>query len=220
MKKHRNDPVAEITDERIDSYADELSSSEPDHIQELIRSSDEELEFIDMLSGRQVGQLLRTFIRSLNARRVLEIGTFTGYSALMMADLMPEDAELITIEMNLRYQALAEKHFKDYDEKEIIQLIRGNAREVIPELQGPFDLIYLDADKVSYPFYFQESIRLLRTNGLLVADNTLWDGTVLQPEDHKASRIHEFNKMVSEDKRVEQVLLPVRDGVTVITKLV
>lgn len=218
MKKHRNNPVANITEPRIDTYADKNSSSEPDHILELVRSSDEELEYIDMLSGRQVGQLLRMFIRSLKAERVLEVGTFTGYSALMMADLMPDHGELITVEMNIRYQDLAEKHFNAFDKRGIIRLIKGNGREVIKEMRGHFDLIYLDADKMSYPEYFEESLRLLRKDGLLIADNTLWDGTVLQPEDQKASRIDEFNRLVSDDNRVEQVLLPIRDGLTIAAK--
>ena len=196
-----------------------MTTPESESVKALVKSSDEELEFIDMLSGNLVGQLLKMFIKISGAKRVLEIGTFTGYSALMMAEALPEDGEVLTMEMNLRYQNLSEKHFKQFDRDKKINLLKGNAKELIKELEGEFDLVFLDADKLSYDSYFEEVLPKLSTGGLLVVDNVLWDGTVLEPQDHKSEALDAFNKKVAEDERVEQVLLPVRDGITIMRKV-
>lgn len=218
MKKHRGKPIVQITHPEIEHYAEQHTDPESDQVQQLISSSDQELEYIDMLSGKVVGQLLKMLVKLSGARRILEVGTFTGYSAVMMAEALPAEGELVTIEMNLRYQQLAEKHFRESTVQHKIRMIKGNAQEVIPELQGYFDLAYLDGDKLGYPFYFEEIISKLRPGGVLVVDNVLWDGTVLDPQDHKAKAIQKFNRQVYEDDRVEKVLLPVRDGVYLIRK--
>lgn len=219
MKKHRDKPVVPITDESIDRYSEIHTTPESDEINRLINSSDEQLEYIDMLSGRVVGQLLKMLIKISGAKRVLEIGTFTGYSAIVMAEALPKDGEVITLEMNLRYQEIAQSHFDDSKVGHKITMIKGNAQSTIDLVKGEFDLTYLDGDKLRYSFYYEKILPKLKTGGLIIADNVLWDGTVLNPEDHKAQAISEFNKLVAEDKRVEQVLLPVRDGVNVIRKL-
>ena len=219
MKKHRGKPIVPITDTRIDNYSEEHTTPESEEIRQVIRSSDAELEYIDMLSGRVVGQLLKMLIKISGAKRVLEIGTFTGYSAIMMAEALPEDGEVVTLEMNLRYQDLAQKHFDGAKVGNKVTMIRGNAQDSIKELEGGFDLVYLDGDKLRYCFYFEQALPLLKQGGLIVADNVLWDGTVLEPEDNKAKAIADFNKLVAGDDRVEQVLLPVRDGVNIIRKL-
>lgn len=218
MKKHRHKPIVQITDPRIDTYSEEHTTSESEDIKYLINSSDNELQYIDMLSGRIVGQLLKMIVKISRAKRILEIGTFTGYSAVMMAEALPEDGELITLEMNLRYQNLAQKHFDDSASGYKINMIKGNAQSSIKELKGNFDLVYLDGDKLRYEFYYNQVMSLLNSGGLIIADNVLWDGTVLDPEDDKAKAIAAFNKIVAEDVRVEQVLLPIRDGVNVIRK--
>lgn len=219
MKKHRGKPIVPITDKRIDIYSEEHTSPESEEIMQLIESSDKELEYIDMLSGRVVGQLLKMLIKISGAKRVLEIGTFTGYSALMMAEALPEDGEVITLEMNLKYQDLAQKHFDRSKAGHKVTMIRGNAQDSIKTLSAEFDLVYLDGDKLRYSFYFEQVMSLLKKGGLIIADNVLWDGTVLDPSDNKARAIAEFNRKVAEDERVEQVLLPVRDGVNIIRKL-
>lgn len=219
MKKHRDKPIVQITDKEIEWYALKMTTEESEQVKELIALSDHELEYIDMLSGNLVGQMLKMLIKISGAKRILEIGTFTGYSAVMMSEALPEDGEIITIEMNLRYQKLAEDHFKKFDTQNKIRLLKGNAQELIDELEGKFDLIFLDADKVSYSFYYEHALKKLNPGGLLVVDNVLWDGTVLDPPDHKAEALDEFNKKVMEDERVEQVLLPVRDGLTIIRRI-
>lgn len=218
MKKHRGKPIVPITSDEIDRYAEELTTPESEDIQQVITSSDKELEYIDMLSGRVVGQLLKTLISVSGAERVLEIGTFTGYSAIMMAEALPAKGEVITLEMNLRYQELAQRHFNESKVGYKIRMVKGNARQSLKEINGTFDLIYLDGDKLRYTYYYENCLPKLAKGGLIVADNVLWDGTVLDPKDKKAKALAEFNQKVSEDIRVEQVLLPVRDGVSLIRK--
>lgn len=219
MKKHRGNPNVPITDPKIEKYSEDHTSPESKEILNLINSSDQELQYIDMISGRVVGQLLKILIKISGAQRILEIGTFTGYSAIMMAEALPVNGEIITLEMNLRYQTLAQNHFDASEVGKKIKMICGNAQITINELEGEFDLVYLDGDKLSYQFYFTKILDMLKPGGLIVADNVLWDGTVLNPEDQKAMAIAAFNKQVAEDERVEQVLLPVRDGVNIIRKL-
>ncbi|MDZ7756019.1 O-methyltransferase [Rhodohalobacter sp.] len=218
MKKHRGKPIVQITDPDIEEYALRMTTSESEDVKKLVESSDEQLEYIDMLSGNMVGQLLKMLIKISGARRVLEIGTFTGYSALMMAEALPEGGELTTIEMNILYQELAENHFRSFDKDQKIILIKGDAREEVPKLAGVFDLIFLDADKLSYAEYYKNSLGKLASGGLLVVDNVLWDGTILEPQEEKAMALDAFNKAIADDDRVEQVLLPVRDGITIIRK--
>lgn len=218
MKKHRHKPLLKITNPKIQDYAEAMTTPESEAIQQLVQSSDEELEYVDMLSGNMVGQLLKLLINISGVKRILEIGTFTGYSALTMAEALPEDGKVITLEMNLRYQELAQKHFKGSIHKNKITLKKGNALELLEEIHGSFDLIFLDADKVQYPVYYEKILPKLRSGGLLIADNVLWDGMVLKPEDEKSKAIDEFNRTVADDYRVEQVLLPVRDGISIIRK--
>ncbi len=218
MKKHRGKPIVPITDSAIDAYAEAHTTPESEEILALIASSDAELQYIDMLSGRIVGELLKILVQISGAKRILEIGTFTGFSAVTMAEALPEDGEVVTLEMNLRYQKLAQKHFDESSVGHKITMICGNAQQTVDELEGEFDLVYLDGDKLRYSLYYEKTLQKLKPNGLIVADNVLWDGTVLNPEDHKAQAIADFNQLVAEDPRVEQVLLPIRDGVNVIRK--
>ncbi len=219
MKKHRKKSIVQVTDPEIEQYAEAHTSEESEMIQKLISSSDDQLQYIDMLSGRLVGQLLKMIVKISGAKRILEIGTFTGYSALMMAEALPDDGEIITLEMNLKYQKIAQSHFDASDHGNKIKLLKGNAQKTLDEVSGTFDVAYLDADKLRYVFYYEQIIPLLNLGGLLIADNVLWDGTVLEPEDEKAKAIASFNQLVKEDERVEQVLLPIRDGLNVIRRI-
>ena len=196
-----------------------MTTDESERIKDLVASSGSELDYIDMLSGNLVGQILKMLIKISGAKRIMEVGTFTGYSAVMMAEALPVDGEVITIEMNVLYQELAERHFKKFDTENKITLMKGNAQELIEDIEGYFDLIFLDADKVSYYFYYEQALKKIESRGLVVVDNVLWDGTVLAPADLKAKAVDQFNKKVKEDERVEQVLLPVRDGLTIIRKV-
>lgn len=207
-----------IIDTEIEEYAARSTTPESELIQELVKASKENLEYVDMISGRVVGRLLAMLVRVSGAKRVLEIGTFSGYSALSMAEALPEDGELVTCEYNERYEELAQSFFNKSNHGHKITLKMGNALGTIDQLEGSFDFIFLDADKINYPAYFRKLVPILRENGLLVIDNVLWSGSVLQPEDEKAKAIDELNEIIRNDKRVEQVMLTVRDGLTLVRR--
>ncbi len=218
MKKHRGNPIVPISDLRIEKYAEKYSKSDSDELKHLIASSNELLEYIDMLSGPIVGGLLQQLIKISKAKTVLEIGTFTGYSAIKMAEALPEDGEVYTLEMNLKYQKIAESHFKKSLHSNKIRLIKGNAQQTLDLLDVTFDLVYLDGDKLRYQFYVDKVLPKLISGGLIVADNVLWDGAVLNPQDHKSQSIADFNRNMKLDSRVEVILLPIRDGLSIIRK--
>lgn len=202
----------------IQNYAHEHTTPEPELLQELIETSDEKLEYIDMLSGRVVGRLLNMLVKVSGARRVLEIGTFTGYSALMMAAALPEDGELITCDLNERYAEIAQSFFKRSPDGDKINQIMGEALDTLNQLEEPFDFAFLDADKGNYPNYYREIIPKLKNGGLLVIDNVFLAENVLDPQDEKAEAMDTMNQMISEDDRVEQVMLTERDGLTIVRK--
>lgn len=210
-----------FTDPEIAQYAQDHSRAESPLIQKLVEVSNQELEHIDMISGKVVGCFLAMMVRISGAKRVLEIGTFSGYSALSMAEALPDDGELITCEYNQRYKALAQSFFARSEHGKKITLKMGPALETLESLEGSgsFDLAYLDADKVNYPEYYEKIIQMLSDEGILVVDNVLWSSTVLHPEDEKAKAIDRLNKMIAQDERVEQVMLTVRDGLTLVQKI-
>ena len=218
MKKHRGNPIVPISDLRIEKYAEKYSKSDSDELKDLIASSNELLEYIDMLSGPIVGGLLQQLIKISKAKTVLEIGTFTGYSAIKMAEALPEEGEIYTLEMNLKYQKIAESHFKKSLHANKIRLIKGNAQQTLDLLDVTFDLVYLDGDKLRYQFYVDKVLPKLISGGLIVADNVLWDGAVLNPQDYKSQSIADFNRNMKLDSRVEVILLPIRDGLSIIRK--
>ena len=209
----------DIISSEIEKYAERATGRESELVQELVEVSKENLEYVDMISGRVVGRLLAMLIKISGAKRVLEIGTFSGYSALSMAEALPEDGELITCEYNERYEKLARSFFNKSKHGHKITLKMGLALDTIEELDGSFDFVYLDADKVNYPGYYEKLVPMLKDNGLIVIDNVLWSGAVLKPDDEKAKAIDELNEMIRKDERVEQVMLTVRDGLTLARKL-
>ncbi len=206
----------EITNKQIANYTESFTSDEPGIIRELVQASEEDLEYTDMLSGRQVGRLLKLLVQLSGARRILEVGTFTGYSTLMMADALPAEGELITCEMNERYRRISDLYFAREPYRFKIRQVMGDALETIPSLKGYFDMVFLDADKVNYPEYYRLVRKRVNPGGLIVVDNTLWGGEVLNPADHKAKAIHRLNETIRDDTGVEQLMLPLRDGVTVV----
>lgn len=204
--------------DKIGTYAAEHTTADSELVKELIAASEEDLEHTDMLSGRQVGRLLAILIKISDAKRVLEVGTFTGYSALMMVEALPEDAQLFTCEYNERYEDIARTFFEKSDVGSKISLLMGKALKTIPTINGNFDFVFLDADKINYPAYYEMIMPRLKEGGLMVIDNVLWDGEVLQPDSEKAEAIERLNKQIAGDKSVEQVMLTVRDGVTIVRK--
>ncbi|PAU92930.1 hypothetical protein CK503_14690 [Aliifodinibius salipaludis] len=204
--------------EEIEKYAINHTTDHSETIKELVEVSEKNLEHIDMLSGRLVGRLLEILIKISGARRVLEVGTFTGFSALTMAEALPEDGELFTCEYNERYENIARTFFEKSEAGSKITLLMGKALETIPTISGRFDFVFLDADKINYPNYYEMILPRLEQGGVMVIDNVFWSGEVLDTESDKAQAIDRLNKMIRDDDSVEQVMLPVRDGVTVLRK--
>jgi caffeoyl-CoA O-methyltransferase len=174
-----------------------------------------------MQVGRVEGTLLKTLCAAMGARRVLEIGTFTGFSALCMAEALPADGELVTCDIDPEAVAHARSFFERSPHGKKIHVRLGDAMDTIRLLPDtpPFDLAFLDADKERDPAYYELILPKLRRGGLLVADNTLWSGQVLAPRAETDRAIVAFNRLVTEDARVENVLLSVRDGIMIARKL-
>ena len=163
---------------------------------------------VDLIEGR----FLRMLVRITGARRVLELGMFTGYSALMMAEGLPDDGSLITCEIDAKAEAIARRYFAESAHGNKITIRMGPALEIIDTLNAPLDLVFIDADKPNYANYYEACLPLLKAGGLIIADNVLWSGKVLHPQDADAHAIVAFNDLVQNDVRVENVCLTVRDG--------
>lgn len=173
----------------------------------------------EMLIGPLEGALLHMLVRLLDPRRIVEIGTFTGYSALTLADAAAADAKIVSCDIDASRQAIAQSFIARSGHRHKIQLLLGPALETLPTLAGPFDLVFIDADKENYYRYYELMLPKLRPGGLIVADNVLWSGRVLSPQAASDRAIVEFNRRVAADPRVELALLTVRDGVLVARKL-
>lgn len=209
-----------IVDPAIEAYAAELASPLPPLLDELAEVTRERTTAPHMMVGRVEGNLLRLLVRLVRPRRVLEIGTFTGYSTLCMASALPDDGRIVTCEISDAHADIAAEFFAKSPDGHKIELRRGRALDTLRELpDASFELVFVDADKESYEAYYEESIRLLVSGGLLVADNTLWSGRVLDPKAESDRAIAAFNRRVAADPRVEQVLLTVRDGILLARKI-
>ena len=171
-----------------------------------------------MMSGDSVGNFLKLIIKINNCKRILEIGTFTGYSALMMAAALPSNGKLITCDVNKETSEIAKKYWAKSPHESKIELHIGPAIETINNLEGEFDLIFIDADKNNYSNYFEICKNRLSKNGLIIADNVLWSGKVLKPEDDQAKSIDSFNKLVNGDNEFWNTIVPIRDGLMIIKK--
>lgn len=175
-----------------------------------------------MCSGHLQGKLLKMFVRMIRPKNILELGTFTGYSALSLADGMTGDGELHTIEIDDELEDFIREHFENSPHADRLKLHVGDAREIIPQLDLTFDLVFIDANKRQYLEYYNLVFDYVTPGGFIIADNTLWDGKVVdygKKLDAQTAGILEFNDFVARDKRVEKVILPLRDGLTLIHKL-
>ncbi|MDA0779563.1 MAG: O-methyltransferase [Bacteroidetes bacterium] len=205
--------------ENLETYVQQHSEQEPDLLQELARETHLKVLQPRMLSGAYQGRLLSLISKLIKPKHILEIGTFTGYSALCMAEGLHENGRIDTIDVDEELTDLQRRYFdaSSYG-KQIFQHL-GNAADIIPTLNGNFDLVFIDADKEQYPLYFDLIIDRVQTGGLIIADNVLWSGKVVtNATDEATQTLQQFNKKVVEDTRVETVLLPVRDGLTLMRK--
>ncbi len=199
-----------IVPREIDDYAFAHTNPLPPIMEELRKATYDSAPDAEMLSDQMIGTLLQTLIRVSGAMRVLEIGTFTGFSALMMAHALPDDGQLVTCDIDPR--PLAREFFAKTPHGRKIDLRVGPALETIDTLQGPFDLVFIDADKTNYLNYYVKCIDLLSPRGVIAVDNTLWSGKVLDPKDESDKAIAAINDYVTKDPRVNNVLLTLRDG--------
>lgn len=208
-----------IIDEKIEAYAVAHSQHPDELLAQLSEVTFARTEFPQMQVGPLEGAFLALLVHLTKAQRILEIGTFTGYSSLCMARALPENGELITLDKDPQTTEIATEFWKKSSQDHKIKCILGNALSSLQTLKPSFDLIFIDADKENYIAYWEACIPLLRENGLLVADNTLWSGNVLNPQKESDHAIVAFNKHVQSDPRVQKVLLTVRDGMTLARKL-
>jgi len=212
--------MTDITDPAIEAYAAEHSSPEPPLLEELAAATREFSEAHGMMVGRLEGRFLKLLVAISGARRVLEIGTFTGYSALSMAEALPADGQIVTCELSERHGEMAQRFIDRSPYRTMINIRLGPAIETLAVLDGEFDFAFIDADKPGYLAYYEAVLPLLRSGGLIVTDNVLWSGQVLDVRDESRDTValRAFNERVAADHRVECVMLPIRDGVTLIRK--
>ena len=199
-------------DEAIDLYCVNHSEAEHPLFEKLRERTYAEMEIPQMLAGNLVGNFIQLMIRLCNADKVVEVGTFTGYSSLKMAQALPDKGQVITLEYEAKHAAFAQAFFDESPWGHKIVLKQGAALDHLPSIEGPIDLGFIDADKVNYIAYYEALMEKLRPGGLLILDNALWSGTVLNPQEESAQALAHMNTHVHQDSRVHQMLLPLRDG--------
>ena len=203
---------------KIEQYCIEHTTPESKLLHELVVDTIKHTAYPEMEVGHLEGAFLRMLVRLLRAKRILELGAFTGYSSLVMAEGLPDDGELITCDIDPETTEIAKRYWSRSLHGKKIELKLGPALETLKTIEGLFDIVFIDADKKNYINYWDLCITKIRSGGLLVVDNVLWSGSVLKPEDETDRAIADFNKHVYNDKRVEVVMLPIRDGVTIAWK--
>lgn len=204
--------------EALDEYAVKHTQAEPDLLAQLSRETFQKVLQPRMLSGHYQGRLLSLLSKIIAPKRILEVGTYTGYSALCLAEGLHPEGELHTIDINEELADLQKKYFDLSPYKNQIHPHLGNALEILPKLSGKFDLVFMDADKPNYPEYFDLIIEKINPGGILLTDNVLWSGKVIEDikeDDLSTKALLEYNKKVAEDTRLETILLPVRDGLSI-----
>lgn len=205
----------------LEQYILEHIDPEDRVLQELNRETYLKVPGARMISGHLQGQVLTLLSKMLRPDKILEIGTFTGYSAICLARGLSENGKLITIEADDELEEMALKYFNKANLQSKIILLTGRALEILPAVNETFDLVFLDADKREYRDYYAIVFDKVRSGGIIVADNTLWSGKVIEPTirgDEQTQGIKAFNELIKNDTRVEKVILPLRDGMTVIRK--
>ena len=201
----------------IDQYASDHSQKEPELLQELFRETWQKALVPRMISGHFQGRVLSMISKLVKPHTILEIGTYTGYSALCLAEGLQNEGLLHTIDHNEELYDFQRKYFDRSAFKNQIKQYVGEALEVVTTIKGPFDLVFIDADKANYSNYFKKVIDKMNPGGVILSDNVLWSGKVTQtpnPKDEDTKALISYNKMINEDPRVETILLPIRDGLT------
>jgi predicted O-methyltransferase YrrM len=211
----------DFIDKKIEDYAKLYTSPESETMKELNRETYLNKLQPRMLSGHIQGSFLKMISQMIQPKNILEIGTFTGYSAIALASGLPKDAKLTTLEFNEEHEQMAKAYFKKAGLEQQIEMIIGDALEIIPSLKQSWDLVFIDADKSNYSTYYDLVFDSIPSGGWILADNVLWSGKVLLPDeelDDDTRAIKAFNEKVQADPRVENMILPFRDGLLLIRK--
>lgn len=211
-----------LVSHEIEAYAQAHSMPESEVARALREETQRTMDYAQMIVGPLEGAFLKMMAQLVGAKRVLEIGMFTGYSALCFAEALPDDGQVITCEIESDTAELGRKYFAQSPHGKKIEIRLGPALDTMRELTGPFDLIFIDADKLNYLNYYRRALDLLAPQGVILIDNVLWDGDVLKqpPPDEKTAAIQELNRTVANDPRVTAVLVTIRDGVLVVRRKV
>ncbi|WP_066224317.1 O-methyltransferase [Formosa haliotis] len=207
--------------EELDNYVVQHTEDEPQLLQQLTRETYQKILQPRMLSGHYQGRILSMISKMIRPKNILEIGTYTGYSALCLAEGLQESGALHTIDVNEELFDFQRKYFDASEYGDQIHQHLGPALEIIPELDVTFDLVFIDADKENYPNYFHLILEKLNPGGIILSDNVLWSGKVIEPlnpKDTSTKAVLEYNTLLKEDSRIETVLLSVRDGLTISRK--
>ena len=210
----------DLLSDELKTYLESSCDPESDLLKQIDRETHLKVSLPRMLSGHYQGRVLSMLSKLIRPQRILEVGTFTGYASLCLAEGLTEDGFLHTIDINAELEDMVRASFAKSDLGLKIKYHIGNALEIIPELDEVFDLVFIDADKKNNEAYYKLSIDKLRSGGLIIVDNVLWSGKVIDDKktDSATTLISNFNEMVSSDQRVEKLILPVRDGIFIIRK--
>ena len=204
--------------ENIEEYVVNHSQKEPELLQQLNKETWQKVLNPRMLSGGYQGRILAMISKLVQPKTILEIGTYTGYSALCLAEGLQQNGTLFTIDKNAELEDFAKKYFEQSPYTAQIKQLVGNALDIIPTLNEKFDLVFIDADKSNYNTYFKMIIGKMNPGGVILSDNVLWSGKVVEeidPNDKDTKALLEFNEMLNNDERIETVLLPIRDGLSI-----
>lgn len=225
MPNHRhNQPgiysFMDVVAREAEEYAADHTSPMPPLLEEIEQFTLNGTPYPSMLTGRVEGRFLQLLVQLSGAREIVEIGTFTGYSALAMAEALPPGGTILTIDHNADHAAIARNFFSRSPSGGKITLRIGEAVEILKTLpDGRTDLVFIDADKHNYGAYYEESMRIVRNGGLILADNALWYGRIFNPQDQESRAMAAFNEMVNKDPRAQKLFLTIRDGIYLIRKL-
>jgi len=211
--------VAFIVEPQVEEYAEAHTTPDGELFERLAEETRAKTTAPQMMVGRIEGRFLATLVALSGARRILEFGTFTGYSSISMASALPADGKVITLDVDPEATAIARRYMDESGHGDKIEIRLGPALETLQDVEGPFDLIFIDADKPNYVNYYESALPLLADDGLMIADNVLWSGRVVEDDGDESTRaIKEFNEHVRADDRVVSVMLTVRDGMTLVRK--
>ena len=203
---------------KLDNYIVNHSEEEPQILQQLSKETWQKILNPRMLSGHYQGRILAMLSKLIQPKTILEIGTYTGYSALCLAEGLDNKGTLYTIDKNEELFDFAQKYFHQTKYKTQIKQLLGNALDIIPYIDAKFDLVFIDADKFNYSNYFELIIHKMNSGGIILSDNVLWSGKVLEKPDAKdidTVALIKYNKLLKEDNRIETIVLPIRDGLTI-----